>query len=147
MPVLALAALVAGCAKPASSPVQSPAPSAQPAANVPMRALVIDAGKPGAPALDADQLAQIKAIAASAPPAVRKRLRYALAPDESGAMRFIVYDGRGLAADGTRPGKKFDYILFRLLNMKDGSIYDPLQNLVRAPIPPPKERDSIGIGN
>jgi len=135
---------VVACAKPGAL---SSAPASPAAANVPLRALVSDAGKPGAPPLEASQQAEIKNAASRLAPRIRQRLRYAIAPDEAGKMRFIVYDGQGLPADGKRPGKKFNYTVFRLLNVTDGSTYDPQQNIVQAPVPPPKERDTTGIGN
>jgi hypothetical protein len=130
--LLSASALVAGCAKPGPSTAPGPA-SVQ-------RALVIKIGQPGAPVLDDAQQAEVNKAVTGAPPDIMKRLRYALAPDETGKVRLVVYDGQGLPADGKRPGKKFDYIVFHLLNVADGSTYDPQQNAIQAPVPPAKER-------
>jgi len=130
--LLSVTALAAGCAKPGAPPASAP--------NVPQRALIAQIGQPGAPALDAAQQAEVKKAVTGAPPDALKRIRYALAPDETGKVRLVVYDGQGLPADGKRPGKKFDYIVFHLLNVADGSTYDPQQNAIQAPVPPAKER-------
>ena len=75
------------------------------------------------------------------PSGERKRLRYALAADDAGARRLVVYDGGGLGANGRDPKRPHEYIVFQVLGAH-GEHYDPEQNSVVAPIPPPVQRDS-----
>ncbi|GAC1579568.1 MAG: hypothetical protein NVS3B7_13650 [Candidatus Elarobacter sp.] len=100
-------------------------------------------GRPGAIALDAAQRAELDHAVTAHPPAVRARLRYALAMTEDGKPHLVVYDGEGLPADGRNPGKPRDYTVFRVLNGPEGEHYDPQQNALIAPIPPPVQRDGI----
>jgi hypothetical protein len=104
--------------------------------------LVSASGTPGAPALDPGQRAEVAAVAAGTPGAMRARLRYAVAAGEDGKPRLVVYDGEGLGSDGRHKGRPHEYILFRVLNAKHGEHYDPQQNAVIAAIPPPPQRDN-----
>jgi hypothetical protein len=147
--VIALAGVLAGCAKPAAT-TQSAATAVPTAASVslavptsgPHNSLVADIGKPGSVPLDAASKAEIARTAAAADPDRRKRLRYAIAPDSAGKGHLVIYDGLDLPPNGKPPGKKFEYIVFKALNATDGSTYDPSQNTYEEAVPPPKERDS-----
>lgn len=77
----------------------------------------------------------VQATVAKAEPATRARLRYALALAEDGKRYLVVYDA-GNAVKEAR-----GYNLPPVLNRSDGSHYDPQQNELVAPIPPPKDRD------
>jgi hypothetical protein len=144
---VAAAALLCACSGPRaagsiSGPNVSPSPLA--AARGPSNSPVSRAGAPGEIPLDAAQRAQVAATAAKVPPAERARLRYALATGDDGRQHLVVYDGEGLDAAG-RPGKTRhnEYVVFRVLNAAGGEHYDPQQNSIIAPIPPPVERDNI----
>jgi hypothetical protein len=54
----------------------------------------------------------------------------------------VVYDDEGLGASGRRGGKPRGYVVFRVLNATNGEHYDPQQNSIVAPIPPPVQRDN-----
>jgi hypothetical protein len=54
----------------------------------------------------------------------------------------VVYDGEGLRADGRQPGKNNAYVVFRVLNAAAGAHYDPQQNAIVAPLPPPQRETS-----
>ncbi|MBV8299357.1 MAG: hypothetical protein JO083_07425, partial [Candidatus Eremiobacteraeota bacterium] len=41
------------------------------------------------------------------------------------------------------PGKPHEYVVFRVLNSAGGEHYDPEQNSIVAPIPPPPQRDVV----
>jgi hypothetical protein len=112
------------------------------AAKPPFSALVRDAGKPGAPVLDPAAKAELDRIVAKVPEKKRPLLRYALASDTTGKVHLVVYDGLGLPANG-KPRGKFEYIVFKPLNATDGSTYDPTQNAIDEPVPPPPERASL----
>jgi hypothetical protein len=127
-------------AVPTASPVAAPVPSG------PANALVSRIGTPGAIPLDPQQRREVAAAAAKAAPDVRPRLRYALASGEDGKIRLVVYDGEGLPADGRHPGKPHEYVVFKVLNAARSEHYDPQQNVVVAPIPPPAQRDSLISG-
>jgi hypothetical protein len=144
------AALLCGCGGPksrdtATGPATSPAAAGpvtpEPAPGGPPNALAGQAGRPGAIPLDAAQRRELAATVAKAPPALRARLRYALAAGDDGKRRLVVYDGQGLAANGRHPGKANEYVVFQVLNGRNGEHYDPQQNSIVPPIPPPAGRD------
>jgi hypothetical protein len=147
----AAAALLCACTS-AKTSLAAPAAAAQLAAapgaagasapSGPANAPVARAGKPGAVALAAGQRAALDAAVAKAPPGLRARLRYALASGDDGKPHLVVYDGQGLGPDGRHPGKPHEYVVFEVLNGARGEHYDPQQNSVVAPIPPPPERQS-----
>jgi hypothetical protein len=150
---LAAAALFCACAGPkasttaagASPPAAaSAAPAAQgPAggATAPANAPVPGPGAAGAIPLDPAQRAALDAAVAKVPAGERARLRYALASGDDGKPHLVVYDGQGLGAAGRHPGKPHEYIVFRVINATNGEHYDPQQNSVIAPIPPPPQRE------
>ena len=146
---VAAAVLLCACAGPRSGGDGSqPAASAAPAATAPSgppNALVPSIGKAGAIALDPDQRRMLDAAVAKVNPGLRPRLRYALALGDDGQRHLVVYDGEGLGADGRHPGKKFEYVVFEVLNAPSGEHYDPQQNTLVAPIPPPKDRDAATL--
>ncbi|MBV8749383.1 MAG: hypothetical protein JO103_06695 [Candidatus Eremiobacteraeota bacterium] len=144
---VAAAALLCACSG-GSGGGSQPAASAAPAATAPSgppNALVPSAGKAGAIPLDPDQRRALDAAVAKAKPDLRPRLRYALALGDDGQRHLVVYDGEGLGVDGRHPGKKFEYVVFEVLNAAHGEHYDPQQNSLVAPIPPPKERESSAL--
>jgi len=108
----------------------------------PPNALVSSAGTPAGIPLDAGQRREVAAIAAKQPRAVRDRLRYALASGDDGKTHLVVYDGEGLPADGRHPGKPHEYVVFRVLNSTKNEHYDPQQNALVAPLPPPQARET-----
>ncbi|MBV8367822.1 MAG: hypothetical protein JO036_02645 [Candidatus Eremiobacteraeota bacterium] len=128
---LAAAALLCACAGPKTAPAGPP--------NAP----VPRAGQPGAIPLDPQQRAQLDAAVARVPGTLRSRLRYALASGDDGKPHLVVYDGEGLGVTGWRPGKPHEYVVFRVLNSAGGEHYDPEQNSIVAPIPPPPQRDVV----
>src|ERR1700681_3081960 len=101
---VAAAALLYACSGPkAPDAAVQPPPSALPAAAVPSgphNAPVSRSGVPGGIALDAAQRRALGAAVAKEPPAVRARLRYALAIGDDGKTHLVVYDGEGLGPDG-----------------------------------------------
>jgi hypothetical protein len=118
--------LLASCARPASAPARlGSAPVAQ-------------MGQPAAPPLDDTQRAEVDRTVATMPDR-RAHLRYALALDDDGKQRLVVYDDGGLPPSGKHG--KVEYLVFKVLNATDNSHYDPQQNAVIAPIPPPPDRD------
>ena len=143
---VAAAALLYACSGPkAPIAVVEASPSAVPAvglASGPANAPVARAGSPGAIPLDAAQRRALDAAVAKEQPAVRARLRYALAAGDDGKVRLVVYDGEGLGRDGRHPGKPHEYVVFKILNSKTGEHYDPQQNSIVAPIPPPVQREA-----
>ncbi|HEY0380985.1 MAG TPA: hypothetical protein VGC72_02190 [Candidatus Elarobacter sp.] len=148
----AAAALLFGCggpksggsaAEPATSPAAATAAAVPaPTPGGPPNAPAARAGRPGAIALDDAQRRELAATVAKAPPALRARLRYALASGDDGKRHLVVYDGEGLPANGRSAGKTNRYVLFQVLNGRDGEHYDPQQNSIVAPIPPPVQRDN-----
>jgi len=142
--LLAAALLISCAGQKASDSTAPPSPAASVVAvpSGPASALVSAAGTPGAPALDAAQRAEVAAVAAGTPAAMRARLRYAIAAGEDGKPHLVVYDGEGLGPDGRHKGRPHEYILFRVLNAKNGEHYDPQQNSIIAAIPPPPQRDN-----
>lgn len=148
---IALAAvLVCACAGPrpaATGGGPSAGPSAAAAAapassRGPFNSPVSRAGQPGTVPLDPAQRAQVAAVAAKTPAAERARLRYALANGDDGKTHLVVYDGEGLDTRGTDPNRRHEYVVFRVLNLPGGWHYDPQENAIIAPIPPPPERDA-----
>jgi len=136
------AAETSASASPAASPaaaMPAPAPS-RPAG--PPNALVSHAGTAAGIPLDAGQRRELAAVAAKQPPAVRARLRYALASGDDGKTHLVVYDGEGLPADGRHPGRPHEYVVFRVLNSAKNEHYDPQQNALVAPLPPPQARET-----
>ncbi len=142
---LTTAALLYGCTAESTTKVASPsAPAAAtvaPAPPGPANALVSAAGKPGAVPLDATQRQMLTRALAALPATMRPRLRYAVAAGDDGRRHLVLYDGEGLPADGRHPGKKFEYVVFRILNANHGEHYDPQQNTVIAAMPSP-DRDT-----
>jgi len=130
--VLAAAALLCACTGPKAAATYSG----------PKNSPVSMAGQPGQVPLDDAQRAQVAATAAKAPPPQRARLRYALATGDDGQRHLVVYDGEGLDPGGHGP-KRHGYIVFLVLNANNGEHYDPQQNSIIAPIPPPPERDNV----
>jgi hypothetical protein len=140
----AAAALLCACsgtrtAETGGSP--SAVPSAAAPVHGPMNSPVSRAGAPGQVPLDPAQRSEVAATAAKVPPAERARLRYALATGDDGRQHLVVYDGEGLGTAGRSTGKHNAYVVFRVLNSAGGEHYDPQQNSIIAPIPPPVERD------
>jgi hypothetical protein len=84
--------------------------------------------------LNEEQRAELRRTLAAAAPAVRARLRYALALGEDGQRHLVVYDGQGLGTDGRGGGKTHDYVVFHILNASGGAHYDPQQNAIIPPI-------------
>jgi hypothetical protein len=134
------AALLCACSGP--KPAPSSATSASAPAAAPANAPVAAAGAPGAVPLDAGQRADLARVVAAQPAALRPRLRYALAAGDDGKPNLVVYDGGGLGTDGRQSRKTHDYVVFRVLNGAGGRHYDPQQNALIAPIPPPAQRES-----
>ena len=108
----------------------------------PPNALISLAGTRAGIPLDAAQRREVAAIAGKQPRAVRDRLRYALATGDDGKTHLVVYDGEGLPAGGRHPGKPHEYVVFRVLNSATNEHYDPQQNALVAPLPPPKARET-----
>jgi hypothetical protein len=106
-----------------------------------MNSPVARAGATGEVPLDAAERAEVAATAAKVPAAERARLRYALALGDDGRRHLVVYDGEGLGAGGRRTAKRNEYVVFHVLNVAGGEHYDPQQNSIVAPIPPPAERN------
>ncbi len=52
-----------------------------------------------------------------------------------------MYDAEGLGASGRHKGRPHEYIVFKVLNTANGEHYDPQQNSIVAPIPPPPQRE------
>lgn len=109
----------------------------------PPNAAVAALGKPGAIPLDADQEAQVERISRTTDPALRSRLRYALALGDDGKRHLVVYDGEGLGASGRQHGTQRDYIVFKVLNAGNGEHYDPQQNAIVAPISSPPQESGV----
>jgi len=143
---LAAAALLCACAAPksggAGTSAASPAASAK-APSGPSNAPVPSPGQPGAIPLDPARRVQLDAAVKRIPAALRPRLRYALATGDDGKPHLVVYDGEGLGITGRHPGKPHEYVVFRVLNAANGEHYDPEQNSIVAPIPPPPQRDVV----
>ena len=142
---VAAAALLCACtgqksAGTGTATAASPAASASTAGG-PVNAPVPKAGAPGAIALSAAERSELDAVVAKAPAALRPRLRYARATGDDGKQHLVVYDGEGLGATGRHPGRPHEYIVFRVINAANGEHYDPQQNSIVAPIPPPPQRD------
>ena len=137
---VAAALLLWGCAK---NTTATTAKTTGTKVAAPLNAPVPRAGEPGAIPLSPDQRREVDATAAKAPPSIRPRLRYALAAGDDGKTHLVVYDGAGLGVSGRPAGKQHAYVLFQVLNSADGEHYDPQQNSVVAPIPPPPQRDVV----
>lgn len=129
---LAAAALLVACSAPKSTATTYTGPANSPVAL---------AGRPGQVPLDDAQRTEIAATAAKVPSAERARLRYALALGDDGQRHLVVYDGEGLDPAG-HGAKRHEYVVFLVLNATNGEHYDPQQNSIIAPIPPPPERDN-----
>ena len=108
----------------------------------PPNAPVALAGQPGGIPLDPAQRAELDATVAKAGPGERARLRYALAAGDDRKMHLVVYDGEGLGASGRHKGRPHEYVVFKVLNAANGEHYDPQQNSIVPPIPPPPQRES-----
>lgn len=116
-----------------------PAP-ARPALAGPANAPAARAGSAGAVRLDAAQRSELATVVSHAAPGVRARLRYALASADDGSRHLVVYDGEGLGTGGRHAGRPHEYVVFRVLNSSRGEHYDPQQNAIVEPIPPPVQR-------
>jgi hypothetical protein len=148
---VAAAALLCACGGPRSggtgggattAPVAGPTAAPATAPSGPANASVARLGKPGGIPLDDAQRRELAATVAKAPPRVRARLRYALATADDGKRHLVVYDGQGLPANGRHAGKTNEYVVFGVLNSRSGEHYDPQQNSIVPPIPPPPQRES-----
>ncbi|HEX3468516.1 MAG TPA: hypothetical protein VHT05_10590 [Candidatus Elarobacter sp.] len=124
----------------AIAPAAAAAAPAGPAG--PANALASQAGRAGAVALDPLQRRALEAAVTHAPAAERKNLRYALATDDHGTPHLVVYDGGGLGPDGRDPRNPHQYVVFLVVNVPGGVHYDPQQNSIVDPIPPPVQRDA-----
>ena len=138
---LLAAALVCGCsANRSATTTPSPSPSppadvAPPVANAPVPA----PGHTGQIPLDGTQRAEVERVVKATRPRERANLRYAMAMGDDGRRHLVVYDDPG---DRAHTKKKFtEYVVFAVLNGKSGEHYDPEQNALVAPIPPPPERE------
>jgi hypothetical protein len=145
------AALLCGCGTPkpgdtaagtATSPAATAAVTAAPTPGGPPNAPAAQAGRPGAIPLDGAQRRELAAALAKVPAGQRARLRYALAAGDDGRRHLVVYDGEDLAAGGRHSGKTKGYVVFKVLNARNGEHYDPQQNSIVPPIPPPVQRDN-----
>jgi len=134
------AALLCGCGGRTTTASTATEPTASAAG--PLNAPVPAAGQPGAIPVAPAQRRELDATVAKVPPPVRPRLRYALATGDDGKPHLVVYDGEGLGAAGRHAGKPHEYVVFKVLNASNGEHYDPQQNSIIAPIPPPVQRDS-----
>jgi hypothetical protein len=142
---IAAAALLCACSGPKATTTAasaSPAAAAAPVPAGPPNAPVAAAGHTGAVPLDPGQRADLSRAVAALPAEVRSRLRYALAAGDDGKPHLVVYDGEGLGTAGHHAGKSHDYVVFKVLNGAGGRHYDPQQNALIAPIPPPAQRES-----
>jgi hypothetical protein len=145
---IAAAALLCGCggAKSGDSATGPAATAAaatpEPAPAGPPNAPAARAGRPGAIPLDDAQRRELAATVAKAPPAQRVRLRYALAAGDDGKRHLVVYDGEDAPPTKRHRGKTTTYVLFKVLNARNGEHYDPQQNSIVAPIAAPVQRDN-----
>jgi hypothetical protein len=121
--------LAQGCAAPRGN-------SAQPPTDAPVSA----AGTANGPSLTSAQRAELDAAVAAAKPDVRARLHYAIAKDEAGKDRLAVYDPGTEPTPEHRHKNTLVYVVYRLLNAKDGSDYDPQQDEIVDPLPVSGER-------
>jgi hypothetical protein len=145
------AALLHGCGAPKSgepaagtarTPAATAAVTVAPTPAGPPNAPAAQAGRPGAIPLDGAQRRELAATVAKVPAAKRARLRYALAAGDDGRRHLVVYEGEDVAAAGRQPGKTKGYVVFMVLNAHNGEHYDPQQNSIVPPIPPPVQRDN-----
>jgi len=128
---VALCALATlGCSGPAGDAAHRPV-------DAPVSAFGTDRG----PALDSEQRAELDAAVAATRAAERPRLRYALARDDSGKNRLAVYDPGPASPPGPHTKTTLVYVVYRLLNAKDGANYDPQQDVIVDALPVPSERD------
>jgi hypothetical protein len=148
---VAAAALLCACSAPKAATSGTAAPSAPAGASAaasaaapsgPPNAPVAQAGQPGGIPLEPALRAELDATVAKAGPSVRPRLRYALATGDDGKRHLVVYDGEGLGPSGRHKGRPHEYVVFKVLNATNGEHYDPQQNSIVAPIPPPPQRES-----
>jgi hypothetical protein len=127
---VALCVLAQGCAAPGGN-----------SAHAPIDAPVAAAGTANAPSLTNDQRAELDAAVAAAPPAVRAHLRYAIAKDGAGKDRLAVYDPGADPTPEHRHKNVLVYAVYRLINTKDGSDYDPQQDAIIDPVPMSDQKD------
>jgi len=125
---VALCVLAQGCAAPVGN-----------SALAPTDAPVAAAGTPQGPPLTAAQRAELDQAVASVKASERIHLRYAIAKDDAGKERLAVYDPGPHAV--VRKKTTLVYVVYRLLNDKTGSHYDPQQDAILDPFPVPSERD------
>jgi hypothetical protein len=143
---LLAAALLCACSAAKTASTAAPRPSAPPAAAAPSgpsNAPVSAAGTPGGVLLDPQQQAALTRAVGAQSAAVRPRLRYALASGDDGKRHLVVYDPGIPGADGVHSGTPHHgYVMYAVLNASGAEHYDPQQNTVIAPIPPPPQRES-----
>jgi len=125
-----LCALAQGCAAPGGN-----------SAHEPLDAPVTAAGTAAGPSLTSAQKAELDATIASVPPQSRAQLRYAIAKDDAGKARLAVYDPGPRAPQQEHKKRTLVYVVYRMINAKDGSHYDPQEDAIVDPMPVPSERD------
>ncbi len=127
---VALCVLAQGCAAPAGN-----------SARAPMDAPVAAAGTANGPSLTSDQRSELDAAVAAAKPEIRPHLRYAIAKDDTGKDRLAVYDPGADPTPQHRNKNTLVYAVYRLINAKDGSDYDPQQDEIVDPLPVSTDKD------
>ncbi len=130
---LALCVLAQGCAAPGGN-----------SAHAPMDAPVSAVGTANGPSLTSAQRSELDAAIASVKPEIRAHLRYAIAKDDAGKDRLAVYDPGVNPAPEHRNKNTLVYVVYRLVNAKDGSDYDPQQDEIVDPLPVSDEKDPTG---
>jgi len=129
---VALCVLASGCAAPSGN-----------SAHAPSNAPVAAAGTANGPSLTSAQRAELDATVAAVAPADRAHLRYAIAKDDAGKERLAVYDPGDTPAPDRHGKNTLVYVVYRLLNAKDGSDYDPQQDAIIDPLPKSDEHGPI----
>jgi len=129
---VALCVLASGCAAPSGN-----------SAHAPSDAPVAAAGTANGPSLTSAQRAELDAAVAAAAPSERAHLRYAIAKDDAGKDRLAVYDPGDAPAAEHHTKHALVYVVYRLLNAKDGSDYDPEQGTIIEPLPKSDEHGPV----
>jgi hypothetical protein len=106
-----------------------------------MDAPVAAAGTANGPSLTSDQRSELDAAVAAAKPEIRPHLRYAIAKDDTGKDRLAVYDPGADPTPQHRNKNTLVYAVYRLINAKDGSDYDPQQDEIVDPLPVSTDKD------
>jgi len=114
--------------------------SAHPPSDAPVSA----AGTANGPSLTGAQRSELDAAVAAAKPEVRPHLRYAIAKDDAGKDRLAVYDPGDDPTPQHRNKNTLVYVVYRLLNAKDGSDYDPQQDEIVDPVPVSGDKGPTG---